>query len=154
MFCGVRSTIADERSPDDPCLCDPFSLSKHLSIHPYTCSSDLIEAHNSQEPKPTYLLGHNEYSDMTSDEFAQHFKLGKYSAAAQWASVKERLGGSSDTFKAMPARHLVQDRPEEVNWIALGGVTPVKNQVRPIHGIGAWAFDTWRPTKKHNRTTL
>ena len=82
---------------------------------------------------------------MTSDEFAQHFKLGKYSAAAQWASMKERVGGSSsDTVKAMPARHLVQDRPEEVNWIALGGVTPVKNQVRAIHGIGTWVFDTWQ----------
>lgn len=64
---------------------------------------------------------------MTSDEFAQHFKLGKYSGA-EYAklSAQERLSNNVNT---MPARHLVQDRPAEVNWIALGGVTPVKNQV-------------------------
>jgi hypothetical protein len=98
-----------------------------FSYHYHHLSSGRIEAHNNQEPKPKYLLGHNEYSDMTSEEFAQHFKLGKYSGAEFAKSAAQ--GRLSKTFKSMPERHLVQDRPAEINWIALGGVTPVKNQV-------------------------
>lgn len=67
---------------------------------------------------------------MTQEEFHQQFNLGKFSNA-EFAklSAQERL---SSNFKTMDARHLVEDRPAEVNWIALGGVTPVKNQVRTL----------------------
>ena len=64
---------------------------------------------------------------MTQDEFHQRFNLGEYSNAEFNKLAAEQRFSSNKQI--MNARHLVQDRPDEVNWVALGGVTPVKNQV-------------------------
>ncbi|KAG7353563.1 peptidase C1A, papain family protein [Nitzschia inconspicua] len=104
-----------------------------------------MEAHNNQVPKPSFTLGHNEFSDMTNDEFQQRFRLGIYSnTEAQMAKKQAQKLVNSDAASASKmARHLEEinplDLPEQVNWVALGGVTPVKNQ----GACGScWAFST------------
>jgi len=100
-----------------------------------------IEAHNNNnlqqgdEPSAGYTLGHNEYSDLTQEEFAQRFRLGKY------AEKRTSIHGE-DSTTTTTARHLEEEivgLPDYVNWVQMGGVTDVKNQ-GPCGSC--WAFST------------
>lgn len=105
-----------------------------------------IETHNDQSPPPTYTLGHNDFSDISNDEFKQRFFLGEYSPGIFDAkgrsdrsiSQQRMLRGTEDDVLEADTDP-VKDVPESKNWNDEGVVSPVKNQ----WFCGAcWAFSS------------
>jgi len=93
-----------------------------------------IERHNNKENSSSYTLGHNQFSDLTNDEFRRLNFLGDYSPGTEGAI--DMFGPASPETSV--SRKL-SDLPDTVDWVKEGAVTPPKNQGK----CGAcWAFSS------------
>lgn len=95
-----------------------------------------IEAHNSKQPAPSYTLGHNQFSDLTLDEYQEFNKLGSYSPGLM-TPFRARSDEPVATATKLRKNRRLQDVPDSVDWVEKGAIVPVKNQ-----GMcgSCWAF--------------
>jgi len=101
-----------------------------------------IEEHNSHAQ--SYSLGHNEFSDLTNEEFMEKMHLGEYSPGVFIPKGRSdgRLISSSRSLSVSDAEEHTEERvleveddeatvanvPNSKNWVEEGAVTDVKNQ--------------------------
>lgn len=104
-----------------------------LFLLPFLRHVALLEEHSNKES--SYELGHNQFSDMSLEEFHALFKLGKKNTRPI-----PKIDTADQEIATKIARSLQSlDLPDYVNWVQIGAVTPIKNQ----GACGAcWAFST------------
>ncbi len=106
---------------------------------------DIIESHTERIPPPSHSLSHNDFSDMTNDEFQRRFYLGRYSPGVKTSRgmddgslfgttfTSRKLRGDEDeeeegNYEEEYDSGTVSEVPESKDWREEGAVTKVKNQ--------------------------
>jgi cathepsin L len=98
----------------------------------------LIERHNNEDPPHSYTLGHNQFSDMTHEEFKEYFRLGEFSVGVPESFRGKASADEIPTFEEdesnlrgiASSRKLQAEkkRPKEFDWRKHHAVASVKDQ--------------------------
>jgi C1A family cysteine protease len=94
----------------------PSAAAEAKAFRVFSANENYITEHNAQEGH-TYVLGHNEFSDLTSDEFFAN-RLGFNATLPRAAPTGTHTYTAADLRAANAS----------VDWTTRGAVTPVKNQ--------------------------
>merc|ERR1711998_151003 len=95
----------------------------------WLANEEIIMSHNAKGL--TFSLGHNEYSDLTNEQFIERMGLNQARPAMGKADRVHKFDGNTTV-------------PDSVDWVAKGAVTSIKNQER----CGScWAFSTTGSTE-------
>lgn len=96
----------------------PSAEAETLALAHFVENDNIITAHNRQGK--TFTLGHNQYSDMSWEQFsAKHLQGLSLPAGPKQPRVRVRTAPTSAADDGLPT---------EVDWVAKGCVTPVKDQ--------------------------
>jgi len=103
-----------------------------------------IELHNGAVPAPSWVMGVNDYTDMTAEEF-KAVKMGRSKPTA--FEHNKLTAEEQANFELHHANDVaISQLPNSVDWRTKGVVTPVKNQ----GGCGScWAFSTAETIESH-----
>jgi cathepsin H len=94
-----------------------------------------VVAHN-KNSENTYKKGINEFSDMTDDEFFEHFRF---------VTAEQHCSATHFNMK-VEKKFALNEVPSFWDWRNVAGVTPVKNQAK----CGScWAFSTIGAVESH-----
>jgi hypothetical protein len=85
-------------------------------LHIFISTSDMIEKHNSESS--TYTMGHNAYSHLTTEEFAEMMRLTPVNS--------NKLKANSGLIHKPPSN--ISVTPTSWDWSEKGAVTDVKDQ--------------------------
>eukprot|EP00591_Stephanopyxis_turris_P015177 CAMPEP_0195539466 /NCGR_PEP_ID=MMETSP0794_2-20130614/50063_1 /TAXON_ID=515487 /ORGANISM="Stephanopyxis turris, Strain CCMP 815" /LENGTH=385 /DNA_ID=CAMNT_0040673495 /DNA_START=93 /DNA_END=1250 /DNA_ORIENTATION=+ len=105
----------------------------------------LIEEHNNQIPAPSYTLGHNEFSDLTGEEFREMYSLGEFSPGVPRIPKIDDVEETAVSKRRMlRANDSGADIPDSIDWRVKSDATKNKIAVTEVKNQGkcgsCWAF--------------
>lgn len=120
-------------------LSSPASIASERAA--FAANMKKIQAHNSQSPKPNWLMGVNDFTDLSSDDFKKKMLLS--GGHFREPLTPEEKRASND---ALSSHAPVSSLPDSLDWREKNVVTQPKNQ----GACGScWAFSTAETIESH-----